>query len=432
MFRMLRNALSVKDIRQRLLFTFLMLLVFRVGSQITVPGVNSSAIEAIASQGLFGMLNTFGGGALSQYSVFALGVSPYITASIVVQLLQMDIVPRFVEWSKQGEVGRRKLNQFTRYFTIVVAFVQSIGLSIGFNALSNYGLVNNPGPQTYLTIALILTAGTMFLTWIGDMITVHGIGNGVSILIFGGIVARLPQGFYKFYMNYFHGTPLNKNWNNLGFTVGLTLAMILIVVYVVVMESAQRRLPIQYSRRATGSHETSWLPLKINSSGVIPVIFASSILMAPATVLNLFQGQMGGKKWFQILMEVFNMQTKLGASIYIIMIIVFTYFYAFVQVNPEKVAENLQKQGSYIVNVRPGRETEEYLSTLLIRLSTVGAFYLALISLLPMIASSIWDLPPEIRMGGTSLLIVVGVALEAARQIEGRMVTRRYIGFIEE
>lgn len=432
MFILLKNALQVKDIRRRLAFTAAMLLLFRIGAHITVPGVNSGVISAIANQGLFGLLNTFGGGALSNYSIFAMGVSPYITASIVVQLLQMDIVPRFVEWSKQGEVGRRKLNQMTRYITIVLAFIQSIGLSIGFNTLSNFGLITNPGIQTYLTIALVLTAGTMLLTWIGDQITVHGIGNGVSILIFAGIVARIPEGLVGFYDTYFAGKELSENWTNIGFAVGLVIAMILIVVFVVIMETAQRRLPIQYSKRASGSHETSWLPLKINSAGVIPVIFASSFMMAPATVLQLLNTRYSDAGWFKVMNTIFNMEEPVGAVIYTVLIIVFTYFYAFVQVNPEKVAENLQKQGGYIVSVRPGRGTEEYISSLLMRLSTVGAFYLGLISVIPMIASALWDLPSGIRLGGTSLLIVVGVALEAARQIEGRMVTRKYKGFIEE
>ena len=432
MFKLLKNALQVKDIRRRLAFTAAMLLLFRIGAHITVPGVNSGAISAIANQGLFGLLNTFGGGALSNYSIFAMGVSPYITASIVVQLLQMDIVPRFVEWSKQGEVGRRKLNQMTRYITIVLAFIQSIGLSIGFNSLSNFGLITNPGIQTYLTIALVLTAGTMLLTWIGDQITVHGIGNGVSILIFAGIVARIPEGLVGFYDTYFAGKELSENWTNIGFAVGLVTAMILIVVFVVIMETAQRRLPIQYSKRASGSHETSWLPLKINSAGVIPVIFASSFMMAPATVLQLLNTRYSDAGWFKVMNTIFNMEEPVGAVIYTVLIIVFTYFYAFVQVNPEKVAENLQKQGGYIVSVRPGRGTEEYISSLLMRLSTVGAFYLGLISVIPMIASALWDLPSGIRLGGTGLLIVVGVALEAARQIEGRMVTRKYKGFIEE
>ncbi len=272
----------------------------------------------------------------------------------------------------------------------------------------------------------------MLLTWIGDQITVHGIGNGVSILIFAGIVARIPEGLVGFYDTYFAGKELSENWTNIGFAVGLVIAMILIVVFVVIMETAQRRLPIQYSKRASGSHETSWLPLKINSAGVIPVIFASSFMMAPATVLQLLNTRYSDAGWFKVMNTIFNMEEPVGAVIYTVLIIVFTYFYAFVQVNPEKVAENLQKQGGYIVSVRPGRGTEEYISSLLMRLSTVGAFYLGLISVVPMIASALWDLPSGIRLGGTSLLIVVGVALEAARQIEGRMVTRKYKGFIEE
>ncbi len=431
MFSLIKNAFQMKDIRTRLLFTVMILIVFRLGTHITVPGVNAAAVQTFASAGLFGLLNTFSGGALSSYSIFAMGVSPYITASIVVQLLQMDILPTFVEWSKQGEVGRRKLNQVTRYLTIFLAFVQAIGLSLGFNALANYGLIVNPGIQTYLMIALVLTAGTMFLTWLGDMITVHGIGNGVSILIFSGIVARVPSDLYAFYTQQIQGKTGSDLYRALGFSAALLVAALLIVMLVVFVEQAQRRLPIQHSKRATGSNETSRLPLKINSAGVIPVIFASSFMMTPSTILGFFSATHSEASWFKFLTSVTDMSQPLGASIYAVLIIVFTYFYAFVQVNPEKVAENLQKQGGYILSVRPGKETEQYISSLLLRLSTVGALYLALIAILPMIASALWSLPQGLMLGGTSLLIVVGVALEVSRQIEGRMIKRKYQGFIE-
>lgn len=432
MFTLVKNALQTKDIRQRLLFTVLMLIVFRIGTHITVPGVNASAIQTFSNAGLFSLLNTFSGGALSNYSIFAMGVSPYITASIVVQLLQMDILPSFVEWAKQGEVGRRKLNQATRYLTIVIAFVQAIGLSLGFNALSNYGLVVNPGLQTYLMIALVLTAGTMFVTWLGDMITVKGISNGVSILIFAGIVARMPQDIYTFYLQQVAGKAGNELYIGLGFTAAIIVAIILIIMLVVFVEQAQRRIPIQHSKRATGSNETSRLPLKINSAGVIPVIFASSFMTLPSTILGFFTAQYGEQEWFTIVTTIFDLSKPIGASLYLFLIITFTFFYAFVQVNPEKVAENLQKQGAYILSVRPGKDTEQYVSSMLLRLSTVGALFLGLIAILPMVAGALWSLPQGLMLGGTSLLIVVGVALEISRQIEGRTVTRRYQGFIED
>ena len=432
MFSLLKNAITTKDIRQRLLYTLMVLVVFRIGTHITVPGVNASAIETFASTGFFGILNTFSGGALSNFSIFSMGVSPYITASIVVQLLQMDILPTFVEWSKQGEVGRRKLNTATRYLTIVIGFFQAFAISFGFNAYANYGLINNPGISTYLLIALVLTAGTMFVTWLGDMITVNGISNGVSIIIFAGIVARMPHDIYEFYVNQLQGKADEELYRAYGFTAALAVAIILVVMLVVYIEQAQRRLPISYSKRPTGASEASWLPLKINSAGVIPVIFASSFIALPQTVLSAVHGQYSEESWYQVATNIFDYQKPAGASLYIFLIVVFTYFYAFVQVNPEKVAENLQKQGGYILSVRPGKETEHYISGMLLRLSTVGALYLGGISLLPMIAAALWNLPRGLMLGGTNLLIVVGVALEISRQIEGRAIKRKYKGFIQE
>lgn len=432
MFSLLKNAITTKDIRQRLLYTLMILVVFRIGTHITVPGVNASAIVTFANSGFFGILNTFSGGALSNFSIFSMGVSPYITASIVVQLLQMDILPTFVEWSKQGEVGRRKLNTATRYLTIVIGFFQAFAISFGFNAYANYGLINNPGISTYLLIALVLTAGTMFVTWLGDMITVNGISNGVSIIIFAGIVARMPHDIYEFYVNQLQGKSDEELYRAYGFTAALAVAIILVVMLVVYIEQAQRRLPISYSKRPTGANEASWLPLKINSAGVIPVIFASSFIALPQTVLSAVHGQYSEESWYQVATNIFDYQKPAGASLYIFLIVVFTYFYAFVQVNPEKVAENLQKQGGYILSVRPGKDTEHYISGMLLRLSTVGALYLGGISLLPMIAAALWNLPRGLMLGGTNLLIVVGVALEISRQIEGRAIKRKYKGFIQE
>ena len=375
MFTAVKNAFKVKDIRKKIFFTLFVLIVYRIGAAITVPGVNAAALQEISSTGLASILNTFSGGGLENYSLFAMGVSPYITAQIVVQLLQMDIVPRFVEWSKQGEVGRRKLNQATRWLTIVLGFIQSIGITAGFNALSTIRLVNHPGVQTYLTIGLILTAGTMFATWMGDMI---------------------------------------------------------IVAFVTWVQQAERRLPIQYTRRTTTSPSSSYLPLKINVSGVIPVIFAGSFISTPQTILMAFQQNHGGDSWYQIMTTIFNMQSGPGIALYVFLIVVFTFFYAFVQVNPEKLAENLQKQGSYISGVRPGKGTQDYISSLLMRLSTVGSLFLGLISLIPLIASNVWNLSQSIGLGGTSLLIIVQIALDVVRQLNGLTMKREYIGFIRE
>ena len=431
MFKLLKEAFQTKDIRSRIFFTLALLIVFRIGTHITVPGVDAAAIQNLASTGLFSLLNTFGGGALSQYSIFALGVSPYITASIVVQLLQMDIIPKFTEWSKQGEVGRRKLNQVTKYLAVFIAFVQSIGISIGFNQLSNLGLIKNPGITTYLIIALIMTDGSMFVIFIGDSITQHGIGNGTSLIIFSGIVARIPVDLMTFYQDRFVDAG-DQLISNIIFAVALLIAMVLLIIFVVFIQQAERRIPIQYSKRATGSNQAAHLPLKINSAGVIPVIFASSFMMTPQTILGFFAANHSEATWYTVLNTLFNFREPIGAVIYTILIVAFTYFYALIQINPEKMAENLQRSGAYIPSVRPGKGTEDYITSMLMRLSTVGALFLGLIALLPIIASSLWNLPDSLALGGTSLLIVVGTALDTAKQIEGRMVKRNYQGFIQK
>lgn len=429
MIELLKGAFTEKFIRKRLFFTLGMILVFRLGTYITVPGVNASAIQELTSSGLFNLLDTFGGGALQNYSIFALGISPYITSSIIIQLLQMDIIPKFKEWSEQGEVGRRKLNQATRYFTIFIAFFQALAISLGFNTLASLDLIVNPGPATYLKIAVIMTAGTMFVMWLGEMITVHGIGNGTSLIIFSGIVSRVPADLAEIY---------NTQIRNAGdeivqssiLVIGFLIVSILLILFVIYMENARRNIPIRYSKRAVSS-DGAVLPLKVNSAGVIPVIFASSFMMVPQIFLGLFASGNQSNTWFQVISSIFNMQEPVGAILYVALIVLFTYFYAFIQVNPEKAAENLQRQNAYIPSIRPGRETENYISHVLVRLSTVGAVYLALIAILPILASGIWNIP-TLALGGTSLLIVVGVGLDFTAQLEGLLSKTSYTGFIKE
>lgn len=322
MFTTVKNAFKVKEIRSKILFTLFVLIVYRLGASITVPGVNAAALAQISSTGLASILNTFSGGGLENYSVFAMGVSPYITAQIVVQLLQMDIVPKFVEWSKQGEVGRRKLNQATRWLTILLGFIQSIGITAGFNALSTIKLVNNPGVRTYLTIGLILTAGTMFATWLGDMITERGLGNGVSMLIFAGIVAQFPKGLQQLWDDQIVGESGSALWAGIGFIAVVALCLLIIVAFVTWVQQAERRLPIQYTRRTTTSPKSSYLPLKINVSGVIPVIFAGSFISTPQTILMAFQRTHGGDSWYQIMTNIFNMQSGPGITLYTLLIII--------------------------------------------------------------------------------------------------------------
>lgn len=429
MFTFLKNAMTSKDIRSRILFTLFIFAVFRLGSYIPVPGVNAAAIQALASGGILGLLNTFGGGSLARYSIFALGVSPYITASIIIQLLQMDIIPKFSEWAKQGEVGRRKLNQATTYTGIVLGFIQAYGISLGFNRLSGLGLIVNPTMTTYLTIALILTAGTMLLVWLGEQITRNGIGNGVSMIIFAGIVAEVPKQFFAYFQTYLvdAGDALNRNLMLLGL---LILVIVILIVIVVLMERAQLRIPIHYSKKASGAKHTAHLPLKINSAGVIPVIFATSVITTPATIMGFMNfAQDGG--WRQVVADIFNLQHIYGVIFYTFLLIVFSYFYSLIQVNPEKVAENLQKSSGYIPSIRPGKDTENYLTRTINRLSGLGSLYLTLIAVLPILGSFLWNIPSNIALSGTSLLIVVGVAIETAKQIEGRMAKRRYTGFLQ-
>lgn len=433
MFSLVRTAFKVKDVRNRIFYTLMMLILFRLGTHITVPGVNAAAMATLApdANSLFNILNTFGGGALRQYSILALGVSPYITSSIIVQLLQMDIIPKFAEWGKQGEVGRRKLNRVTVYFTIILGFIQAIGISVSFNALSSFGLIRNATLSTYLSIALVLTAGTMLVMWIGEQITQKGVGNGVSIIILSGIVAQMPAEIYGLFTQYLSGQQDNL-WIKIAVFVAGVLAVILLIAFVIFMEQAQRKIPVQYSKRANGASQMAYLPLKINSAGVIPVIFASSFILIPATILGFFASTYGQEPWFAMLTTAFNYREPIGAVIYVALIILFTYFYAFIQVNPEKVAENLQKQGGYIVSVRPGKGTEQYISRLLIRLSTVGSIYLSVIAALPIIASlTIPNFPASLSLSGTNVLIVIGVILETTKQINGKLMKRKYQGFIQ-
>ena len=430
MFSTLKNAFKDKDIRSKIFFTLFILLLYRIGANITVPGVNAKAITRVAQTGLVPMLDTVSGGGLDTYSIFSLGVSPYITAQIVIQLLQMDIVPKLVEWGKQGEVGRRKTNQVTRYLTLVVAFVQSLGITLGFNVLTEMGLVKTQTPQTYIEIAIIMTAGTMLLTWLGDEITDKGLGNGVSVIIFAGIIARLPNGIYQLYKDFIINNSASDRWQGILFFIAIIIAILLVTQFVTWFQQADLRVPIQYTRRAATSGSESFLPLKVNVSGVIPVIFASSFIITPATILMAFQRSRGNEQWFKICNQIFSLQTTPGALIYTLLIILFTFFYAFVQVNPEKLAENLQKQGAYIPSVWPGKDTQKYVSKILIRLSTVGAVFLGLVALLPQLATNIFGLPSSIGLGGTSLLIVIGVVLELARQVDGLLMKREYVGFI--
>lgn len=430
MLRILKDAFKEKDIRKKIYFTLFILLAFRFGAHITVPGVDAKKLVELSNNPLFTMLNTVSGSSMENFSLFAMGVSPYITASIVVQLLQMDIIPKFVEWSKQGEVGRKKLNQATRYFTLVIGFAQSIGITAGFNSFTSLGFVKNPTMSSFISIGIILTAGTMLVTWMGEQISEKGIGNGVSMIIFAGIVARLPQEAKEIYLDHFVRINSADLWKSIIFVVVLIIAILVIIAFVTYVQQAERKIPIQYTKQVAGAPQSSYLPLKVNAAGVIPVIFASSLISTPSAFLRLFSSSHGTEGWFKFLSQLLNYSTVMGGTFYAVLIVAFTFFYAFVQVNPEKVAENLQKQGSYIPSVRPGKGTEQFITSLLLRLSTVGSIFLGVVAILPIIAQNVWDLPRSIGLGGTSLLIVIGVALETVKQLEGLMMKRQYTGFL--
>ena len=428
-FKLLKDAFKVKNVRKKILFTIFIIFVFRLGTTITVPSINARNLDQLRDLPFLNMLNLVSGNALKNFSVFSMGVSPYITASIIVQLLQMDIYPKFVEWGKQGEVGRRKLNQATRYISVVFAFIQSIGITYSFDRLSSVGIVKSPSPSTFLLIGAIMTAGSVIVTWLGDQITDKGFGNGVSMIIFAGIISSIPDSLTSIYEDFFvnvRSSQLTQSYIIVGL---LVLAVLAIIFFTTFVQQAEYKIPIQYTKLAQGAPTSSYLPLKVNPAGVIPVIFASSITTIPSTIIPFFEN---GRDipWLVKLKEILNFQSPTGMLIYAVLIVLFSFFYTFVQVNPEKTAENLQKNGSYIPSVRPGRETEQYMSSLLKKLATVGSVFLAFISLTPIAAQQIFELSSGIALGGTSLLILISTGIESMKQLEGYLLKRKYVGFM--
>lgn len=431
MFQSISNFMRVGDIRRKIIFTLLMLVVFRLGTFIPVPNVNTAALGAQDKLNVIGVLNTFGGGAIKRFSIFAMGIMPYITASIIIQLLQMDVVPKFTEWSKQGEAGRRKTAQFTRYFTVILGFIQALGMAYGFNNLTGGQLIENPGIGTYLLIAVVLTAGTSFLMWLGEQVTEKGVGNGISIIIFAGIVAQIPTTVNQMYVQLFSNAG-EQFFIRIITALLIAVAVIAVVVGVIFIQQANRKIPIQYAKQMVAGRtpvggQSTHMPLKVNAAGVIPVIFAVSFIVTPRTITSFFPTN-SVTTWIQ---NVFDYTHPIGMILYAALIIAFTYFYAFIQVNPEQAAENLQKQSGYIPGIRPGKSTQEYLTRVLYRLTFTGAIFLAIIAILPVIFIQIANLPQTAQIGGTSLLIVVGVALETMKQLEAQLVKRHYKGFIK-
>ena len=416
----LSNIFKITELRNKILYTLMMFAVFRAGIHIPVPGVDASVIESLFTSGnLFGLLDLFAGGALSKFSIFAMSITPYINASIIMQLLQ-SVVPQFEAWSKDGEDGRKKIAKVTRYGTVVLGFVQAAGMAFALRA--NNALVNNDFLSVFV-VAIILTAGTCLLMWIGEQITAYGIGNGISLIIFAGIVARLPDGLETIYQYIQNGT-INM-FQAFLFAV-IALAMIAVVVAVT---QGQRRIPIQYAKRVVGrkmygGHST-FLPLKVNQAGVIPIIFASSVLMFPVTIAHFIDDEFVHK-----VADLFTWGTPLQTALYAILIFIFTYFYTAISINITDMADNMKKYGGFIPGIRAGKPTADYVDNVMTRITLAGAVFLAVVAIIPNFLGSITGVQ-GVYFGGTALLIVVGVALDTMQQIESLMVTRHYKGFVK-
>lgn len=433
MFRTFADMFKNKDIRNRIFFTLVMLFVFRFGSAITVPGVDVKELtEGIQDSSLFAMINMLGGGGLEQLSIFAMGVGPYITASIIIQLLSMDVVPALTELAKGGATGKKQIDRYTRYLAVVLSFFQASTLVYSFSTQYDSLLVNGSGWASVLYVATLLTAGSMFILWIGDRISMKGIGNGVSMIIAAGIIARLPYQFTTAWQTLVDPSSSSATFNGI-LTYGLYIVCyLLIIVLVIFMQTAERKIPIQYtsSTVTTRKKDMTYLPLKINSASVIPVIFASAIMVAPLQICKMVWPAAG---WVKTLETYMGMQTPVSLVIYVILILLFTFFYTKLQVDPEKIAENLGKSGTYIPGIRPGTETKEYVNKVLCRITVLGAIGLAFIAVLPHALPLIpgINLPQSMGIGGTGIIIVVGVAMETVKQIEGRLTQKSYRGFLQ-
>ncbi|MCA9713605.1 MAG: preprotein translocase subunit SecY [Myxococcales bacterium] len=420
------NIFRLPELRKRVLFTLAMLAIYRFGVFVSVPGVDRTVMEKIVSQGSGGFLgyfNMFSGGALSNLSVFALGIMPYISSSIIMQLMTA-VIPRLEMLSKEGESGRRKINQYSRYGTVFLALIQGYFMATWLESQSTASqqLVLDPGFGFKLMTILTLTAGTCFLMWLGEQITERGIGNGISLLIFAGIIADLPAALYQLYQKT-QDDPENFGPMFLGILLAMSLA---VIAFVVVMERGQRRIKVQYAKRVVGRRlfggSANYLPLRLNSAGVIPPIFASSILMFPGQIAG-----MTSNPYLQKLSTALRYDGWLYITVYVALVIFFTYFYTALQFNPVDVADNLKKQNASIPGIRPGKRTAEYIEFILNRLTFAGSWYISAVCVLPTFLQVVYNVP--FYYGGTSLLIVVGVALDTAQQIESHLVTRSYEGF---
>lgn len=430
----IKAIFSNVQLLKRIGITLALLFLFRITTWIPIPLLDTSSItDFVASNGFLAILNNFTGNALGRFSIMAMGISPYITASIVIQLLQMDIVPILKEWSEQGEAGKAKLNKTTRILGLVLAFVQSLVLLLGLGIAGNELIIDIlvPSPFLYIYMSLVVTAGTAFAMWLADLITRKGVGNGTSLLIVAGIITSLPSMVTILWQKYI--TNGGGGWDIVIF-ISIILIYLAVLLGVTYLELAKRKVPIQYANRQAGQGKTeSNLPIKLNTSGVIPVIFASTILSIPLSIVGMFDKDTSTmtslESWLD---QIFNYQQPIGFVLYVGLIIVFSFFYSFLMMNPEKVADNLSKSNSYIPGVRPGMDTQNFIAKLMFKITLLGTVYLVILAALPIITSVVFGFngteSQAIVLGGTSLLIVVGVAMETTNQIETEANNQEYKG----
>lgn len=438
MLKTLQNAFKIKEIREKILYTFFMLVVIRIGSQLPIPGVQTNFFDELFSRqssDAFGFFNTITGGSFTNMSVFALSITPYITSSIIMQLLTIAI-PKLEEMQREGEDGRKKIAEYTRYLTVGLALMQSIAMSVGFGGR---GLLINFNAVSVIVAITTMTAGSAMLMWIGERITEHGVGNGISIVLLFNIISTLPSDMITIYERFLVGKNVPVATVSLIIILAIILAM---VVFVIVLQDAERRIPVQYSKKMQGRKmvggQSSNIPLKVNTAGVIPVIFASSLMSFPVVIAEFFQvdyNTIGGKllrmlnsgSWFHAEYPVYS----IGMIVYIGLIVVFAYFYTSITFNPLEVANNMKKSGGFIPGIRPGKPTSDYLNSILNYIVFIGACGLIVVCLIPIMVSGIFSVG-HMSFGGTSLIIIVGVVLETIKAVESQMLVRNYRGFLND
>ena len=433
MLNFFKNVFKKGELRRRIIFTLGMLFVFRLGAAITIPSINAGALTGNATNsGILGIMNMLGGGMLERFSIFSLGVSPYITASIIIELLSMDVIPILAQWQKEGNTGKKKKDKVTRYVTLVLAAVQGGSLTYAFDKM--YNILNSSSIWTYVYVVIVMMAGSMLAMWIGDQITQKGVGNGTSLLIFTGIVSSLPTNFITTFNNLVsfdkgtQTTVLGILWYVLFVVVYLA-----IVIFVVFNEGAVRKIPIMYATNSNPTmrtKDTTHMPIKINSSGVLPVIFAASVLAAPRTIISFLKSTDITKTIDTIL----NYQQPIGFCLYLIMSVLFAFFYSNLQIDSHKISDDLKKNGGSIPGVRTGLDTEKYISTVLNRVTVVGSIFLVIIAAIPIMTPVIWSQTSNaaLTLGGTGLIIITGVALETTKQIKTLITRKEYHGYIRK